>query len=122
MKLQVLWLNHTTNSIDAKIGLQIAWIEVYFFSFFFDVRSAFKGRFQSILSTICDQSWLNMIVIESRTQGDHEELKILLQNCLISSQFNQKLSYKERRTSIYRKISAKNEGRLIRWRDFGEPW
>ena len=36
-----------------------------------------------------------MIEIESRTQGDHKELKILLQNHLISSRFNQKLVYKE---------------------------
>ena len=41
---------------------------------------------------IRDQSCLNMIAIESRIQGDHEELKILLQKCLISSCFNQKLS------------------------------
>ena len=33
-----------------------------------------------------------MIVIESRTQEDHEELKILLQNCWFFSQFNQKFS------------------------------
>ena len=32
-----------------------------------------------------------MITIESRTHGDHEELKILLENFLISSGFNRKL-------------------------------
>ena len=41
---------------------------------------------------IRDQSCLNMIAIESRTQGDHEEYKILLKKCLISLHFNQKLS------------------------------
>ena len=66
------------NPIDVEIGLQIAWIEVNFFGFFFDMRSAFKGRLQSILTTIRDQSCLNMIAIESRTQGDHEELNIFL--------------------------------------------
>ena len=35
-----------TNPMDVKIGLQIAWIEEYFFGFFFDVRSMFKGRFR----------------------------------------------------------------------------
>ena len=44
---------------------------------------------------IRDQSCLNIIAIESRMEGDHEELKILLQNYLISSRFNQKLSYKD---------------------------
>ena len=90
-----------------KIGLQIVWIEEYFSCFFFDVHLAFKGWFRSIIATICDQSCLNMITIESRTQGDHEELKILLQKCLISSPFNQKLSLQERRTFIYRKIKEK---------------
>ena len=33
-----------------------------------------------------------MIAIESKTQGNHKEHKILVQNCLISLQFNQKLS------------------------------
>ena len=40
---------------------------------------------------IRDQSCLNLIAIEPRTQGDHKELTNLLQNCLISSRFNQKL-------------------------------
>ena len=84
-------MNHTTNPIDVKIRLQIASIEVYLLSFFFDVRSAFMGRFRSILAMIRDQSCLNMIEIVSRMQGDHEELNILLQNRLISSRFNQKL-------------------------------
>ena len=66
------------NLIDAEIGLQIMLIEVYFSGFFFDVRSEFKGRFRSILAMIRDQSCRNMIAIESRTQGDHKELKILL--------------------------------------------
>ena len=52
-----------------KIRLQIALIAVYLLSFFFGVRLAFKGRFQSILTMIHDQSCLNMIAIESRMQG-----------------------------------------------------
>ena len=97
--------------------LQIASIEVYFFGFFFGVCSTFKGRFRSILATISDQSCLNMIAIElergggggggSRRTYDFT-LKMLIFSC-----FNQKLSYKERRTSIYRKINAKNAGHPI---------
>ena len=73
-----------------KIRLQIALIEVYLLCFFFGVRSAFKGRFRSILAMIRDQYCLNMISIESRMQGDHEELMNLLQNFLNSSRFNLK--------------------------------
>ena len=63
---------------------------------------------------IRDQYCLNMIAIESRVQGDHEELNILIQNCLTSSRFNQKLSLERDRTSIYREIIAQNVGRPIR--------
>ena len=77
--------------MDAKIWLQFALTKEYFLHFFFGVRSAFKGRFCSILTMIHDQSYLNMIAIESRIQGDYKEVKILLQNLLISSQFNQQL-------------------------------
>ena len=90
-----------------KIGLQIALIEVYFFGFLFDLRSAFKGRFRSILATICYQSCLNMIATESRMQGDHEELKIFLQNCFISSLFNQKLSLQREEHLFIRKLMQK---------------
>ena len=55
-----------------------------------------------------------MIEIESITQGDHEELKILLQKFIISICFNQKLSLQEERICIYRKIIAINAGHLIR--------
>ena len=37
-----------------------------------------------------------MIAIESRTQGDHEELMIFLHKHLILSLFNQKLSLRKR--------------------------
>ena len=90
-KLQLLQekqSNHISNPIDAKIWLQFALIEEYFLDLFFGVRSAFKGRFRSILVMICDQSYLNMIAIEFRMQGDHKELANLLQNRLISSRFN----------------------------------
>ena len=48
-----------------------------------------------------------MIKIESRTQGDHEELNILLQNCLIASLFNQKLVYKENEQLFIENFSRK---------------
>ena len=85
-------------------------IEVYLISFSFGVRSTFKGRIRSILATIRDESYLNMIGIESRTQGDHEELKILLQNCLISSRFDQELSYKGEEHQFFIEKSCKNRG------------
>ena len=44
---------------------------------------------------IRDQSCVNTIAIESRTQGDHKEFNILLQNFLFVSRFNRKLVYKE---------------------------
>ena len=70
----------------------MALIEEYLSDFFFDVHSVFKGQIQAFLAMICDQSCLNLIPIESRMQGDHEELRILLQKPLISSCFNQTLS------------------------------
>ena len=66
-----------------------------------------KGRFRLILATISDQSYLNMIAIESRTQGDHEELKILLQNCFISSRFNRKLSLQREEHLFIEKLTQK---------------
>ena len=92
---------HTNNPVDVKIRLQIASIDVYLFGFFFGVRSAFKGRIRSILVRICDQSYLNLIGIESRAQGDHEGLNILLQNFLISSRFNQKLGLQRKNIDFY---------------------
>ena len=57
---------------------------------------------------INDQSYLNMIAIESRMQGDHEELKILLQSCLISSRFNQKLGLQRKNLDFYKKFHREN--------------
>ena len=94
--------------------LQIALIAAYFSGIFFDVRSAFKGDFQMFSCKFHDESCLNLIAIESRTQGHHEELEILLQKCLISSRFNQKLSLKKERTSIYKNFIAKNPHGSIR--------
>ena len=74
------------------------------------MRSAFKGRFRSILAMIRDQSCLNMIPIESRMQGNHEELNILLQNYLISSRFNQKLGLQRKNMGFFRKFHRKNCG------------
>ena len=78
--------------IDVKMRLQIASIKEYFSGFFSNMRSAFKGQIQPFLAMIRDQSYLNMITIESRMQEDHEKLMILLQKCLIFSCFNQNLS------------------------------
>ena len=85
---------------------------------FFDVRSALKGRFRSILAV---NSWLNCVDwcrIKSKMQENHEELKIFLKIYLISSQFNQELSLQRERTSIYREIHAKNVVHPIRWWNF----
>ena len=96
-----------------KIGLEIALIGVYLTGLFFDVCLAFKGRNRSNVATICDQSCLNLIGIDSRTQGDHEELKNLLQNCLVSSRFNQELRYKEVEHRFTKEIPAKIANRSI---------
>ena len=69
MKLTTSRSHLVTNLIDAKIRLQIASIEVHLIGFFFGIRSTFKGRIRSILAMIHDQSCLNLIGIESRTQG-----------------------------------------------------
>ena len=98
------------------IWLQFMRIEEYFSSFIFAVRSAFNGRFRSFS---CSNSWFscfNGCIIESRKQEDHEELKIFLQNRLISSRFDQKLKYKGRTSEFIRKFRAKNADRPIRWR------
>ena len=80
------------------------------------VCSAFKGRMWSIHATIRDQSYLNSIRVESRMQGDREELKIFLKNCLIALWFDQKLRYKGKNIDFYKKKSAKIADRPIRWR------
>ena len=99
---------HTTNPIDVNIRLQITLIEVYLIGFFFNVRSALKGRIRLICAMIHDQSCLNLIEIESKTQGYHEELNILLKNHLISSQFNQEFGLQMKNISFYRKFHPKN--------------
>ena len=66
---------------------------------------------------IRDQSYLNMIAIESRTQGDQKELTNLHKNFLISSGFNRNLSLQRKRTSIYRDFIAKIVDRPIRLKD-----
>ena len=48
--------------------------------------------------------------IKSRTQGDHAKLKILLQNCLISSRFNQELGLQMKNIGFYKKFHLKNRG------------
>ena len=75
------------------------------------MRSVSKGRFRSILAMIRDQFSLNMIAIESRMQRDHEELKIFLQNHLISLGFYQKLGLQRKNIGFYKKFHREN--RLI---------
>ena len=58
-------MNHTTDPIDVKIWLQFMQIEEYLSGFIFDVRLAFKRRFNG-----CE--------IESTKQEDLEELKNFL--------------------------------------------
>ena len=90
-----------------KIWLQFTWIEEYLIGFFLGVRSAFNGRIRSNQVMICDQSRLDWIAIESRTWGDHKELKILLQNRLISSRFNQELRIHKKNIDIYKGFPRK---------------
>ena len=104
------WSNHTTNLIDAKIESQSILIMDNFFGTFFDARLALKGRFWSIS---CKNSWLtcfNGCTIESRKQENHEELKIFLQNRLISSRFDQKLGLRRKNIGFYKKFHRKNCG------------
>ena len=51
-----------------------------------------------------------MIAIESRMQGNHEELKILLQNFLISSRFDQNIGLQGKNIGFYRKFHRENYG------------
>ena len=58
--------------------------------------------------TIRDQSCLNPIGVESSMQRDHDELKIMLQNCLISSGFNQELPEEENTSVFIKKYPARD--------------
>ena len=50
-------------------------------------------------------------------QGNHNELKILLQIHLIASRINQELRKTRGNTSVFKgDFRPKNSGRLIRWR------
>ena len=77
---------------------------------FFDVRSAFKGRFRSISCNNSRLTCFNGCGIESRKQENHEELKIFLENCLISSRFDQKLGLQRKNIGFYRKFHCENRG------------
>ena len=74
----------------------------------------FKERFQLIS---CNNPWLtyfNGCGIEYKKQENHEELKIFIQSCLISSQFDQKLGLQRKNISFYRKFHCENHRP---WRD-----
>ena len=94
-KFQGIRLNHTTNLIDVEIWLLFAFIEEYFLDFFFRVCLACKARFRSILAMIPDQSCLNMIAIESRTQGDMKNLRFCFQNTSLLYDSIKSYAYKE---------------------------
>ena len=86
------WLrrNHTTNPIDVKIEPQIALIAENFSDSFFVVILAFKGQFPNVFSqwfviNLPVHARLSPCAIESRTQENHEELKIFLPKHFISS-------------------------------------
>ena len=83
---------------------------MYFSGFYFNVRSAFKGRFRSILATIRDQFCLNMIRIESKMQEDHEELKIIAPKLLNFFTIQSKVKFTEREHPFYRKFHCKKRG------------
>ena len=51
-----------------------------------------------------------MIKIKSIIQGNHEELKIFLQNCLIFLRFNEKLGLETKNIGFYRKFHPENCG------------
>ena len=59
-----------------------------------------------------------MISIESIFQGDHIELKILLQNRLISSRFNRKLSL-QREEHLFIENNHDKRGQSDSLKDFG---
>ena len=47
------------------------------------------------------------------TQGGHEELKILLQICLVASRINQKSKNKVENTSVLKRILARKFGPFV---------
>ena len=128
--MQVLGRTHTTNTIDVKIEPQSVLIMKNFSITFFDVRSAFKGRIQPFLAMNLWLTCVDWCRLESRTQENHEELKIFLQCRLISSRFNQELSLQRKNINFYTKNRAKIMHRPIRWRmiqwlrlhDIDGPW
>ena len=85
-----------------KIWLQFTRIEEYLLGFFLGVHLMFKGRIRSNQAMNHDESCLNLIAIESRMQGNHDELKICLQNFLIASRLIKSWVTKRGRTPIYR--------------------
>ena len=65
------------------------------------------------------ESCLNLIAIESRTQGNCDELKIYLQNCLIASRLI-KSCLEEENTSVF-KGDFLQETRTVRFAIRFEP-
>ena len=103
-------MNHTTNSIDAKIWLQFTWIEEY--SLVSSLTCVWRSRedFDHFLTIIYDFLASMDVELSLESKRTTKELKIFLQNRLTSSRFDQKLSFKRERTSIYREIRAKLVG------------
>ena len=99
------------------MGLQFSWIEANLLGFFLaDVQNS-RGKFDEIKekfainpTPIASQSSLNA--------GDHDELEIFLEICLIPSRIDQKLKKEKGEYMLfYREIWPEDGGRLTRsWR------
>ena len=61
---------------------------------------------------IRDQPGPDRIAIKSKSGRDHEELKILLKNCLIASRFNKELREEERIHRFLKKNSREKCGQF----------
>ena len=99
-----------------KLSFKLLWLRSLSFGSFFVVLSAFNGKIQTFSRNNSWLTCLNSCTIESTTKEKHEELKIFLQKHLISSCFNQKLSFREREHRFIENFITKNLSRPIRWR------
>ena len=95
-----------------KIRLQITSIEVNLIAF----SLAYVRCSRREIDQISQRFVINPASIRSKLslgcRRDHEEFTILLQNCLISSRFNQELSYIEEEHRFIEEIALKSRGQL----------
>ena len=93
------------------MGLQFLWIEANLLGFFLADVGNSTGKFDKIkeefainLAPIALQSSLN-------GGGDHDELKIFLEICLVPSRIDQKLKFQREKTLLFKgKFSPKIMG------------